>query len=235
MTLRCPSSSPAAAASVRTAAAVRPCRPITRPELARRHEQLDTVCPRCSLLGHPHAVRLIGQRLRDDLDDVARAAHDAGCSTAAARRAGRRRRHPVDQRPHGVGRLRAGLQPVREPIALQVQRLRLRARVVVPEHLDEPAVARRAQSVTTTRKNGRFFEPVRLRRIANISAPDQLPVSSFQFPASGLNWHWHWHRYFIIPFIIPRPRIFFFRRRARPCRRAASASSASARTASAAG
>src|SRR5262249_20572439 len=41
------------------------------------------------------------------------------------------------------GRLRPFLQPVREALAIERQRLRLGARIVVSQHLDETAVARR--------------------------------------------------------------------------------------------
>ena len=53
-------------------------------EVARRHEQLDDRLAAVHALDHAHGVGMIRQRASDDLDDVARAAHDAGVSAFAA-------------------------------------------------------------------------------------------------------------------------------------------------------
>src|SRR3954453_13121509 len=50
-----------------------------------------------------------------------------------------------DQRPHRVGRLRALLQPVVDPLGVDLHDRRLAARVVMSEDFDERAVARRAR------------------------------------------------------------------------------------------
>ncbi len=51
----------------------------------------------------------------------------------------------MHERAHRIGGLRPLLQPVREPLAIERQRLGLRARIVVAQHLDEAAVARRSR------------------------------------------------------------------------------------------
>lgn len=53
-------------------------------EIARRHEQLDERLPAMRPFRHPHGVGTIRQGARDELDEVARAAHDAGCSVGCS-------------------------------------------------------------------------------------------------------------------------------------------------------
>ena len=53
---------------------------------------------------------------------------------------------PRDQRAHRVGRARALRQPVVQPLAVDLHLRRLGPRIVVPEDLDEAAVARRRAS-----------------------------------------------------------------------------------------
>src|SRR4029079_1850170 len=57
-------------------------------DVARRHEQLDERLAAMLALRHPDRVRMIRERPRDNLDDVPRAAHDAGCSAAGSGRTG---------------------------------------------------------------------------------------------------------------------------------------------------
>ena len=83
-----PSSSAVALTSVRIAAAVRPWRPITRPRSPCAMNSSTSVCPRCVALRHANRVGPVGQRAGHDLDDVARAAHDAGCSAGRGHGAG---------------------------------------------------------------------------------------------------------------------------------------------------
>ncbi len=66
-----PSFSPAVAASVRSAAAVRPCLPITRPSSPGATYSSTSVVPRVLGLDDLHLVGPIGQRARQHLDDVA--------------------------------------------------------------------------------------------------------------------------------------------------------------------
>ena len=97
-----------------------------------------SVCPRPARSVTLTSSGLSGQRPGHHLDDVVRAAHDA----AASRRRRRLRRHAMDQRAHRIGGLRPLLQPVREPLAIELQGLGLGPRIVVPQHFDEAAVAR---------------------------------------------------------------------------------------------
>ena len=53
----------------RTACAVRPCRPITRPMSPGRHEQLDDGDAAMLRLGGAHQLGLVGERPADDLDE----------------------------------------------------------------------------------------------------------------------------------------------------------------------
>ena len=117
---------------------VRPCRPITRPSSPGAIVSSTTVCPRRS----------------NSVTRPRRAGAASARATTSTTSRARLTTRPV-LRPRGAGGIRsisvrtvsdgcrAGLQPVRQPLAIDHQRLRLRARVVVPEHLDEPAVARR--------------------------------------------------------------------------------------------
>ena len=73
----CPRCSAVAATSVRSAAAVRPCRPITRPGRPAPRTARRRSCPRCARLVDTDRVRVVRQRPRHHLDDVARAAHCA--------------------------------------------------------------------------------------------------------------------------------------------------------------
>src|ERR1051325_2224494 len=96
------------------------------------------------VLGHPHGLRMVDERLGDDLDDVLdRIAHllrfDNRCGTEIARQV------LAEQRAHRIGRLRALFQPVLDARFVQVDLRRLRARVVRPDVLDKAAVARRTR------------------------------------------------------------------------------------------
>jgi hypothetical protein len=58
--------------------------PDDAPEISWGHEQLQQRLAAMRLLGHAHAIGIVSESARYDFDDVARPAHDAGCSTAAA-------------------------------------------------------------------------------------------------------------------------------------------------------
>ena len=165
-TLR-PSSSPAAAASVRTRGGRAALPADHAAELARRHRQLDDGLAAPLGLGDAHLVRPAppapARRPRRRRARGSRRGLRLRPPAAA-------RRHAIDQRPHGVGRLRARLQPVREPIA--IDRPASRASCAGCSARAPRRTVRRAPtcvSVTTTRKNGRFFDPARRILIANMS------------------------------------------------------------------
>ena len=99
---------PPALTSVRSAAAVRPCRPITRPRSPGAIVSSTSVSAAVIGFGRPDALGLVGQRARDDLDEILQAdaafvsslraflrlevlvAHDAaGCAPAAGGRRAR--------------------------------------------------------------------------------------------------------------------------------------------------
>ena len=204
---------------------------MTRPRSPGAMNSSISVCPLCSRSVTRTAVRLVGQRPGDDLDDVARAAHDAGCSAAAPRLG--RRRHARDQRPHGVGRLRAGLQPVLQPLALQMSaspascagcsaRAPRRSCCRAPCASRSPPPGRTAAS-----SNPCVSNELLTSLLSQLSAISSSATLQLKLTADGVLPHHRLHHPEAAPLLLARQR--------RPCRRAASASSSSARTASAAG
>ncbi len=146
-----PSSSAAAASNWRSAAAVRPWRPITRPRSPAATCSSNTVPPRRSIpeplprrpagrpapwprshqrfqLGHVW-LRLRLRRGRGGLDGRGRA-------QVARQVLGQ-------QRAHRIRRTRALRDPMRDALAVDFDHGRLGARVVETEDFDEPALARR--------------------------------------------------------------------------------------------
>ena len=139
--LRSPRARPSRSTSVRIACAVRPWRPITRPRSPGAMNNSTSVCPLCCARS-PAPRSGWSASVFATTSTTSR----ARLTTRAVRPRRRRRcRHARHERPDRVGRLRPDLDPVLEPFAVEHELLRRGARVVVAQHLDEAAVARRAR------------------------------------------------------------------------------------------
>ena len=106
--------------SVRIAAAVRPCRPITRPRSPGAINSSTSVCPRA----RARVTRTASGWSASALATTSTTSRARLTTRAVPVASGRSRpagaaRHPGDQRADRVRRLRADLQPVVEPIALR--------------------------------------------------------------------------------------------------------------------
>src|SRR5262249_25580815 len=128
-----------ASTSVLSASAMRPCRPITLPVSPGATVSSTSVVPRWTF-----SVTFTAS----GASTSAFAMVSTTCATRLAtllRHGGSGRRQVTrDERPHGVGRTGALADPVLHALAIDLDLRGLRARVVVPEDLDERAVARRA-------------------------------------------------------------------------------------------
>ena len=143
-----PSRSAAEATSARSAAAVRPCLPMTLPRSSGATYSSTSVVPLCSLsTTRTSSGRSVSARARTSTTALhagvagPRAHFTAGCRFGSRLRI----EVPGDQRADRVRRLRALLQPVVDALPVDVDEGRLGARIVVTEDLDEAAVARGAR------------------------------------------------------------------------------------------
>ena len=173
--------SPAAATSVRNAAAVRPCRPMTLPRSSGRHEQLDHRRAALLGLGHAHLVGVIDQRAGEELRRRPREPRSLPADLAGPQSPPRpqaQRRPACSSRgaPAACARCRTAWRPSFSQCASRSW-FDFDGRGLGPR-VDSARGSRRTccrapcvDSVTTTRKYGRFFDPVRLKRIASIATP----------------------------------------------------------------
>ena len=134
-----------AATSVRTAApSGPPCDRSPGPDRPAPPDSSTTVCP--AMLAFDDLAPASGRSAsaRDDFDDVATARRPRPVAAASARApvaGGGRRRRRVGRASsvRTVSTAARPFDPVRHALAIELDRRRLRARVVVPEHLDEAA------------------------------------------------------------------------------------------------
>jgi hypothetical protein len=137
------------------------------PEISLCHEQFDECLPSMRALGYPYRLGAVRQCFGNNFDDVARAAHDADGSAAAGACSGILETN--------VRIVSDGLAPA---FSQYSRRSRLTSNVSgFVRGLYDPSTSTKLlsraarESVTTMRKYGRFLEPVRLNRIANINTP----------------------------------------------------------------
>src|SRR5439155_2931390 len=124
--MRRPSWAEPARTTVRRARAIRPCRPITLPTSSGATWSRSTSSPSCSSVSTRTA---------------------SGSSTSRRASSARSSANPLDlQQPrNGVAGLRALPEPVLDLVLVELDRRGIRLRVVAPDDLDEPAVARGAR------------------------------------------------------------------------------------------
>src|SRR6185369_9826403 len=140
-----PSFSPADDASVRSAAIVRPWRPIILPASDGATYSSTSVVPLCCVsttcTSSGRSASALASTSTTALMPVASlTALRLGRCGFGRRRLGRQMaRH---QRPHRIGRPRAAAEPVVDALFVDLDDRRLRARIVVTEDFDEGAVAR---------------------------------------------------------------------------------------------
>ena len=170
-----PSFSPAVAASVRSAAAVRPCGRSPCPMSPRRDVQLDERRAACA------ATRRRARRRADRPAPspalrrrrARRSRRVAGAHLRLGRRGrggrGDRRQMTRDQRAHRIRRLRALARSSSRRAPSRRRRAPAWCADCSVRGFRRSELSRAArESVTTTRKNGRFLEPARRKRIATI-------------------------------------------------------------------
>src|SRR5512138_832943 len=135
-TARRPSLRAAASSTVRSAFAVRPPRPMTRPRSSGSTVSSNTVERSCS------TTSTFTASFRST---SSRASQRTRSRTLRLLLGGLLRLRLLEQHRHRLARLRAGLEPVLDPLGLELQDLGLLRRVVHPDVLDVPAVARLAR------------------------------------------------------------------------------------------